>query len=164
MNLARKQGLGIFEAAIQASRVRARPILMTSLTTIFGLLPLAFALGEGSELRAPMARTVMGGLTSAAFLTLFMVPCVYIILESVKEWFGRIFQTDQESSEDRIPVKQRRTIIEEIDISHLRRKDEKTPESKSSEEESHSLQIIGGTLIILIAIFATFFYQRRYKD
>ncbi|MCK4994028.1 MAG: efflux RND transporter permease subunit [Candidatus Omnitrophica bacterium] len=119
MNLARKQGLGIFEAAIQSSRVRARPILMTSLTTIFGLLPLAFALGEGSELRAPMARTVMGGLTSAAFLTLFIVPCVYIILETLKEWFMSFFQPEKADEEERVLVGSKQTIIEEIDVSHL---------------------------------------------
>lgn len=119
MNLARKQGLGIFEAAIQSSRVRARPILMTSLTTIFGLMPLAFALGEGSELRAPMARTVMGGLTSAAFLTLFIVPCVYIILETLKEWFMSFFQPEKADEEERVLVGSKQTIIEEIDVSHL---------------------------------------------
>ncbi len=119
MNLARKQGLGIFEAAIQSSRVRVRPILMTSLTTIFGLMPLAFALGEGSELRAPMARTVMGGLTSAAFLTLFIVPCVYIILETLKEWVMGFFQPIKEDEEERVLLYPKRTIIEEIDVTQL---------------------------------------------
>ncbi|MFH1094054.1 MAG: efflux RND transporter permease subunit [Candidatus Omnitrophota bacterium] len=119
INLARKQGLGIFEAAIQSSRVRTRPILMTSLTTVFGLMPLAFALGEGSELRAPMARTVMGGLMSATFLTLFIVPCVYIILESVKEWVMSFFRPEPEDEEERLLVLPKRTIIEEIDVSHL---------------------------------------------
>ena len=119
INLARKQGLGIFEAAIQSSKVRARPILMTSLTTIFGLMPLAFALGEGSELRAPMARTVMGGLTTASFLTLFIVPCVYILLETIKEWFEKIFKASRENDEEQLLINPKQIMIEEIDLSHL---------------------------------------------
>ncbi|MBU1042956.1 MAG: efflux RND transporter permease subunit [Candidatus Omnitrophica bacterium] len=119
INIARKQGLGIFEAAIQSSKVRARPILMTSLTTIFGLMPLAFALGEGSELRAPMARTVMGGLTTAAFLTLFIVPSIYILLETIKEWFNLSFKFGKEDDEEQLIVKPTKIKIEEIDLSHL---------------------------------------------
>jgi len=146
INLARKQGLGIFEAAIQASKVRARPILMTSLTTIFGLLPLAFAMGEGAELRAPMARTVMGGLSSAAFLTLFVVPCIYIILESIKVWLKSIFQSEAADKEEQIVLKRSKTFIEEIDVSHLTRttpvestpqpsREEKYPEKQPEEED-----------------------------
>jgi len=115
INLARKQGLGIFEAAIYSARVRARPILMTSLTTIFGLLPLAFAVGEGAELRAPMARTVMGGLTSATFLTLFVVPCVYIILETLKVRITEFFAVVKK--EKTIFVGKHHKLIQEIDIS-----------------------------------------------
>ena len=137
MNLARKQGLGIFEAAIQSSRVRARPILMTSLTTIFGLMPLAFALGEGSELRAPMARTVMGGLTSAAFLTLFIVPCVYIILESLKEWVMTFFQPEKQDEENRVLVRPKQTIIEEIDVSHLMNRKKSDADWKQGAEEEY---------------------------
>ncbi|MCG2710755.1 MAG: efflux RND transporter permease subunit [Candidatus Omnitrophica bacterium] len=139
MNLARKQGLGIFEAAIQSSRVRARPILMTSLTTIFGLMPLAFALGEGSELRAPMARTVMGGLTSAAFLTLFIVPCIYIILESIKEGVISFFRAEKEDKEERLLIQPKLTIIEEIDVSHLMSRKPTDTESKQPEEIEESL-------------------------
>ncbi|MFH2137263.1 MAG: efflux RND transporter permease subunit [Candidatus Omnitrophota bacterium] len=121
INLARKKGLGIFEAAIQASKVRARPIFMTSLTTIFGLLPLAFALGEGAELRAPMARTVMGGLTTAAFLTLFVVPSVYILLETAKEWILGVVGASQKD-DNIILIKPKRSIIEEIDVSPVSKK------------------------------------------
>ncbi|MBU4306170.1 MAG: efflux RND transporter permease subunit [Candidatus Omnitrophica bacterium] len=116
INIARKQGLGIFEAAIQSSKVRARPILMTSLTTIFGLLPLAFAVGEGAELRAPMARTVMGGLVTSAFLTLFVVPCIYIIMESIKEAFMRLLKTASAPEEDIVLLKTKKAIIDEIDV------------------------------------------------
>lgn len=137
INLARKQGLGIFEAAIQSSKVRARPILMTSLTTIFGLLPLAFALGEGSELRAPMARTVMGGLTTAAFLTLFVVPSVYIILETIKEWFAKLFKLAKDEKEQQIMIKPKPIMIEEIDLTHLSRP---KPESIEQDQDIESLK------------------------
>jgi HAE1 family hydrophobic/amphiphilic exporter-1 len=74
----RSKGFEVLEAAIVASRTRLRPILMTSLTTILGLLPLALGLGEGAELRAPLALTVIGGLTSATFLTLVVIPALYL--------------------------------------------------------------------------------------
>ncbi|MFH1062618.1 MAG: efflux RND transporter permease subunit [Candidatus Omnitrophota bacterium] len=136
INIARKQGLGIFEAAIQSSKVRARPILMTSLTTIFGLMPLAFALGEGSELRAPMARTVMGGLTTAAFLTLFIVPSIYILLETIKEWFNRIFKSDSEADEEQILIKPKNVIMAQIDLTHLSRAKNEQVDAELEEQDS----------------------------
>jgi HAE1 family hydrophobic/amphiphilic exporter-1 len=80
VNSLRKEGYSAYEAAIEASKTRLRPILMTSLTTILGLLPLALGMGEGAELQAPLALTVMGGLTSATFLTLVFIPALYIIV------------------------------------------------------------------------------------
>lgn len=80
VNSLRKQGYSAQEAAIEASRTRLRPILMTSLTTILGLLPLALGIGGGAELQAPLALTVMGGLTSATFLTLIFIPALYVIV------------------------------------------------------------------------------------
>jgi len=69
------------EAIEEAGRRRLRPILMTALTTIFGLLPLALGLGEGGEAQAPLARVVIGGLTSSTLITLVVVPVVYSIFE-----------------------------------------------------------------------------------
>ena len=69
------------EAIEEAGRRRLRPILMTALTTIFGLLPLALGLGEGGEAQAPLARVVIGGLTSSTLITLIVVPVVYSIFE-----------------------------------------------------------------------------------
>jgi HAE1 family hydrophobic/amphiphilic exporter-1 len=80
-NQLRRQGLGKLEALAQAGSVRLRPILMTSLTTIFGLLPMALGLGEGAELRTPMALTVIGGMITATLLTLLVVPAVYAVLD-----------------------------------------------------------------------------------
>jgi HAE1 family hydrophobic/amphiphilic exporter-1 len=80
-----KQGHTPFQAVVLASQARLRPILMTSLTTILGLSPLALGIGEGAELRAPLALTVIGGLSSATFLTLVVIPALYLIVaETIK--------------------------------------------------------------------------------
>ena len=68
------------EAVVQAGVVRLRPILMTTLTTVFGMLPLAFGIGQGSEMMQPLAIAVVGGLSISTLLTLFVVPCTYVIL------------------------------------------------------------------------------------
>jgi len=74
----RDKGEDLEEAAIHAGRSRLRPILMTTLTTIFGMLPLAFEIGDGSEMWAPMARAVIGGMTLSTILTLVVVPVLYV--------------------------------------------------------------------------------------
>jgi len=83
INILRIKGLGIEEAAIKASKARLRPILMTALTTILGLLPMALAIGRGSELRSPLAISVMGGLLVTTFLTIFVIPAIYVIMENI---------------------------------------------------------------------------------
>jgi hydrophobic/amphiphilic exporter-1 (mainly G- bacteria), HAE1 family len=75
-----EQGLSVRDAAIQACRVRLRPILMTSLATILGMIPMAMKLGEGAEQYAPMARAIIGGLTSSVLLTIFIVPAAYVLV------------------------------------------------------------------------------------
>ncbi len=79
--LVREHGFEPREAAVTAGARRLRPILMTSATTILGLLPMALGLGEGGELQAPLARTVIGGLTTSTLITLFVVPVVYLVFE-----------------------------------------------------------------------------------
>ena len=71
------EGWSAYEAAMEAGRRRLRPILMTTLTTTFAMLPLALGMGEGSEQQAPMARAVVGGLLSSAFITLLLIPVLY---------------------------------------------------------------------------------------
>ena len=71
------------QALLTAGRIRLRPIIMTTTSMIFGMLPLAFALGEGAEQRAPMARAVIGGLLTSTLLTLFVVPVVYTLLDDM---------------------------------------------------------------------------------
>jgi HAE1 family hydrophobic/amphiphilic exporter-1 len=82
--LRRRDKMGLREAIEEAGRRRLRPVLMTTLTTILGLLPLALGLGEGGETQAPMARTVIGGLTSSAMITLVVVPVVYSLFEGMR--------------------------------------------------------------------------------
>ncbi len=71
------------EALVKAGSTRLRPIVMTTLAMIFGMLPLAFEIGEGSEMRAPMARAVIGGLITSTLLTLVAVPVVYSLLDGL---------------------------------------------------------------------------------
>jgi len=80
--LRRRDKMPLQEAIEEAGRRRLRPILMTALTTIMGLLPLALGIGEGGEAQAPMARVVIGGLTSSTLITLVFVPTVYSLFES----------------------------------------------------------------------------------
>jgi len=79
--LRRRDGLEMDAALSLAGQRRLRPILMTSLTTILGLIPLALGLGEGGETQAPLARTVIGGLTTSTFITLLVVPAIYKLLK-----------------------------------------------------------------------------------
>jgi HAE1 family hydrophobic/amphiphilic exporter-1 len=70
------------EAVVRAGHIRLRPILMTTLTTVLGLLPMAISWGEGSELRAPLAITVLFGLALATLLTLVVIPAAYMLVPS----------------------------------------------------------------------------------
>ena len=81
VNQARERGLPKHEAIVEAGQLRLRPILITKLTTILGLLPMALGLGEGAEVRAPMAITVIGGVLLTTFLTLLVIPVVYDVLD-----------------------------------------------------------------------------------
>jgi HAE1 family hydrophobic/amphiphilic exporter-1 len=81
VNQARERGLDKVDAIVAAGRARLRPILITKLTTILGLVPMAIGVGEGAELRAPMAITVIGGVTLTTFLTLLVIPVVYSVMD-----------------------------------------------------------------------------------
>ena len=85
----KRGGMGRREALIAAGRTRLRPIMMTTLAMIFGMLPLALALGQGAEMRAPMARAVIGGLITSTVLTLLVVPVVYTLLDDFAGWVHR---------------------------------------------------------------------------
>jgi HAE1 family hydrophobic/amphiphilic exporter-1 len=84
-------GLKCQEALIKAGSVRMRPILLTALTTILGLTPMALGFGEGSEVRAPMAVAVIGGLTVSTLLTLVIIPVIYTYTDALAGWIrGRL--------------------------------------------------------------------------
>lgn len=80
-----RQGRGVREALLEACRARLRPILMTSLATILGLIPMALALEPGSEQYAPLARAIMGGLTTSLMVTVFLVPSVYLLIHKKQD-------------------------------------------------------------------------------
>jgi HAE1 family hydrophobic/amphiphilic exporter-1 len=81
----REKGLPVVEAVIEAGRLRLRPILMTTLTTVLGLLPLSFGLGAGAEIQAALARVVIGGLTASTLVTLVFIPVVYVTADMIME-------------------------------------------------------------------------------
>ena len=91
-NQRRAEGDDMRTALLASARIRLRPIIMTTVAMIAGMLPLAFALGAGAEQRAPMGRAVIGGLVTSTLLTLFVVPVVYSLLEdavrAVRERLG----------------------------------------------------------------------------
>jgi HAE1 family hydrophobic/amphiphilic exporter-1 len=88
---ARDDGMERAEALLLAAKVRLRPILMTTLAMIFGMVPLAFALTEGSEQRAPMGQAVIGGVITSSLLTLVVVPVVYCYMDDLASWLRARF-------------------------------------------------------------------------
>jgi HAE1 family hydrophobic/amphiphilic exporter-1 len=84
-NQIRRRGLSVREAIMEASRVRLRPILMTTVTTTLGLFPMSLGIGRGAELQQPMAIAVIGGLLLATFLTLILIPLAYELAEGKTE-------------------------------------------------------------------------------
>jgi HAE1 family hydrophobic/amphiphilic exporter-1 len=91
----RAQGMERHAALLHAAQVRLRPILMTTLAMVFGMVPLAFALSEGSEQRAPMGQAVIGGVITSSLLTLVVVPVIYCWLDDLVEWSRRRFSASQ---------------------------------------------------------------------
>ncbi|MFH1940522.1 MAG: efflux RND transporter permease subunit [bacterium] len=85
INQLKREGLPRRDAIIEAGQRRIRPIIMTSLTTILALLPLTFGFGEGAALRSPMALAVIGGLFTSTLMTLIVIPCVYFVMDGVRE-------------------------------------------------------------------------------
>jgi multidrug efflux pump subunit AcrB len=92
-----EEGLDAVAAAVASGRVRIRPILMTSIATVLGLLPMAFDIGTGGEANVPLARAVIGGLCVSTFLTLFIVPALYV---SAKETFAPTPRRDLDAELD----------------------------------------------------------------
>ena len=85
----RERGMALVEAVVEAGRLRLRPILMTTVTTILALFPLAMGWGAGGEIQAPLARTVIGGLAASTLITLLLIPVIYISAHRAKAWVGQ---------------------------------------------------------------------------
>jgi len=90
-NTLREEGLSRTEAILQAGPTRLRPILMTTIAMIIGMMPTALGLGRGSEFRAPLATPVIGGLVLSTLLTLLVIPCVYTYFDDMTAFTGRLF-------------------------------------------------------------------------
>ena len=91
-------GLTRHDALLMAAKVRLRPILMTTLAMIFGMIPLAFAITEGSEQRSPMGQAVIGGVITSSLLTLVVVPVVYCYMDDLSEFLKRLWSGKQKSN------------------------------------------------------------------
>jgi multidrug efflux pump subunit AcrB len=81
----REKGMGVVQALVEASKARLRPILMTTLATVLGLIPMALALEPGSEQYAPLARAILGGLVVSVVVTVFLVPAAYLVIHRKEE-------------------------------------------------------------------------------
>ncbi|MCR6097142.1 efflux RND transporter permease subunit [Salipaludibacillus agaradhaerens] len=97
INQLREQGLPIYEAVIEAGKNRMRPIFMTTLTTVGGMLPLALATGGANAYQAPLATVIIGGLLFATFITLLLIPAVYLLVEDIKRAIKRVFSKKKTS-------------------------------------------------------------------
>jgi hydrophobic/amphiphilic exporter-1 (mainly G- bacteria), HAE1 family len=94
INTMRKKGLPMIDAMIEAGKVRIRPILMTTLTTLLGMIPMAFTSGEGSEIRAPLAITLIGGLSVSTLLTMIIIPILYSMTEGKRVDIAALDKTE----------------------------------------------------------------------
>jgi hydrophobic/amphiphilic exporter-1 (mainly G- bacteria), HAE1 family len=83
---AHERGTPLREALIEAGRIRLRPIMMTTIALIAGMIPVALGRGEGADFRAPLGRAVIGGVITSTLLTLLVIPTVYEILDNLREW------------------------------------------------------------------------------
>jgi len=89
INQLKQSGMDLTDAIVESGQQRIRPIIMTSLTTILALVPMALSFGEGASLRSPMAIAVIGGLVTSTLMSLAVIPCVYYVLEQAK---NRLFK------------------------------------------------------------------------
>jgi HAE1 family hydrophobic/amphiphilic exporter-1 len=106
-NQRRREGMDRWTALVEAGRVRLRPIIMTTVAMICGMLPIALGMGEGGGFRAPMARAVIGGLITSTMLTLIVVPVAYTYFDDIGAWVRRVVVRRGEVGEAREPAGER---------------------------------------------------------
>jgi HAE1 family hydrophobic/amphiphilic exporter-1 len=104
INTLRKRGLTTEEAIFEAGPTRLRPILMTMLTTVLAMLPLALGIGEGAELQAPMATVIVFGLSFSTFITLVLIPVMYIYTDRFTNWWKGLFTGRKKQTENEFDV------------------------------------------------------------
>jgi len=146
-NLLRKRGWALHEACVEAARTRLRPILMTTLTTVFGLLPMAFFPGEGSEMVGPIGKTVFGGLSFGTLMTLFVMPVMYFIFNKKSDLREARSQARRQRIADglsRKDVKKAADAEHSIDEAAVNNSEHKVPEQNVPEqnvqEQNESVQ------------------------
>jgi multidrug efflux pump subunit AcrB len=98
------EGMSVRDAVSYACRVRLRPILMTSLATIIGMIPMALKLGEGAEAYAPLARTIIGGLTVSVILTVFLVPAAFLVVYSGRDLREERRKQKEQNESNRVEI------------------------------------------------------------
>jgi len=99
-NLLIERGMGALDAVVASGKSRLRPVLMTSVTTILGMVPMAMGLGEGSELWQPMGIAIIGGMTFSTLLTLFVIPALYAMFQLRREKQARRKAEKQQRRQD----------------------------------------------------------------
>ncbi|MFN3987363.1 MAG: efflux RND transporter permease subunit [Rhodocyclaceae bacterium] len=104
IEIGRRQGMALRDAVVEAGSVRLRPILMTTSTTALGMLPLAIGLGEGGEIMRPLALAVIGGLLGSMLLTLFVIPCLYVVVSGGAERLTAWLTGDQDGRTASRPI------------------------------------------------------------
>jgi HAE1 family hydrophobic/amphiphilic exporter-1 len=101
-NTLRARGRSLYKAVLEAGPVRMRPVLMTAVSTVFGMLPVALSTGDGAEWRNPMGLISIGGLTASTFLTLLVVPVVYTLVDDAGAWVARMVRALRPARAERI--------------------------------------------------------------
>lgn len=102
----KEQGLSVFDALIEAGETRLRPIIMTTISMVFGMMPIALSSSSGAEWKTDLAWVLIGGLTSSLLLTLVLVPAVYMSFENIKEKLSKLFKKKEAPTEENLATEQ----------------------------------------------------------